>query len=122
MKFQKHVKREVRELLSQQLKQYEKEISMTEEERRLLHEWVASGRSPYDNGDYIYTGGVPADFISALRMERDLQEWFDNLSEEEKLAEIHGSCYQYDTAADDISVETLPFNLLDMPDEELPFQ
>lgn len=52
---------------------------------RELHEWVAKGRSPYDNGDYICgAGGYPLDFISALRAEKELQDWFDSLSEAEK--------------------------------------
>ena len=49
MKFQKHVKREIRELLIQRLKEYEKNIKMSKHEKRLLYEWVSSGRSPYDN-------------------------------------------------------------------------
>ena len=61
---------------------------MSKEECRELHEWVAKGRSPYDNGDYICgAGGYPLDFISALRAEKELQDWFDSLSEEEKEAE-----------------------------------
>ena len=45
---------------------------MTREERRLLHEWVSSGHSTYDNGSYIYGAGVPLDFVSALRYEREV--------------------------------------------------
>ena len=36
MKFQKHVKIEMRELLTQQLKEYEKNTKMSKHERRLL--------------------------------------------------------------------------------------
>jgi len=73
MKFQKHVPKEDREILREQLKQYEKETEMTPEEREELHEWVASGRSPYTNGDYIcYDGGYPVDFVSALRTLKDI--------------------------------------------------
>ena len=57
VKFQKHVKRGVREYLKQQLKEYESKTQMSKEERLLLHEWVSTGRSPYENGDYIYGAG-----------------------------------------------------------------
>ena len=61
---------------------------MSKEECRELHEWVAKGRSSYDNSNYICgAGGYPLDFISALRAEKELQDWFDSLSEEEKEAE-----------------------------------
>ena len=53
MKFHRHVTQEVRELLLEQLKEYEAITPMNKEERKTLHDWVASGRSPYDNGDYI---------------------------------------------------------------------
>ena len=53
MRFYKNVPQENREFLKEQLKKYEKEMAMTSGERKELHKWVASGRSPYDNGDYI---------------------------------------------------------------------
>lgn len=96
MKFHRHVTQEVRELLLEQLKEYEAMTPMNKEKRKALHNWVANGRSPYDNGDYICGyGGFPLDFISALRAEKELQDWFDGLSEEEKETERHGCCYQY---------------------------
>ena len=121
MKFQRHVKREVRDLLSEQLKEYEAGFTMTREERRLLHEWVASGHSPYDNGNYIYGAGVPLDFVSALRCEQELQERFNDLSEEEKEAELQGIHYQYDTVADEFSINLDSSFPLPELDEELPF-
>lgn len=85
MRFHKNIPQEVRAFLQEQLKEYETNTPMSKEERRELHEWVAKGRSPYDNGDYICgAGGYPLDFISALRAEKELQDWFDSLSEEEK--------------------------------------
>lgn len=121
MKFQRHVKREVRDLLSEQLKEYEAGFTMTREERRLLHEWVSSGHSPYDNGNYIYGAGVPLDFVSALRCEQELQERFNDLSEEEKEAELQGIHYQYDTVADEFSINLDSSFPLPELDEELPF-
>ena len=55
MRFRKNVPAEHREFLQEQLKQYKKEITMSKDELRELEKWVASGRSPYDNGDYIYS-------------------------------------------------------------------
>lgn len=123
MKFHRHVTQEVRELLLEQLKEYEAMTPMNKEERKALHNWVANGRSPYDNGDYICgDGGFPLDFISALRAEKELQDWFDGLSEEEKETERHGCCYQYSPQTNEIYFG-LP--ALQRPDEEecdLPFQ
>ena len=100
-------------------KKYEKEMAMTSEERKELHKWVASGRSPYDNGDYIYgENGWPMDFVSAMRFEADQMEWFASLSEEEKQA-LQGKSQQYDTELDEpISMYT---GILDEGEEYLPF-
>ena len=121
MKFQRHVKREVRDLLSEQLKNYEAGFTMTYEERRLLQEWVSSGHSPYDNGNYVYGAGVPLDFVSALRCERELQERFSDLSKEEKEAEFQSIHSQYDTVADEFSIDLDSRFPLPELDEELPF-
>lgn len=123
MKFHTNVKREVRELLKEQLKEYEAHTRMTKEERKELYAWVASGRSPYDNGDFICgADGIPLDFISALRSNQELQNWFDSLSEEEKQAEIYGQCYRYDTETDDVYFDITALDSLNLKDEELPFQ
>lgn len=117
MKFQKHIKREVREYLNQQLKEYESETQMSKEERILLHEWVSSGRSPYENGDYIYGAGGLLDFISAHRA---MQEITDTPEEMPDIGmEIPA---QYDTTADDIMQDISRLNLPDVADEDLPFQ
>lgn len=123
MKFQKQVKREVRELLQEQLKEYESHTRMTKQERKELHTWVASGRSPYDNGDYLCgADGCPLDFISALRSNKELQNWFGNLSDEEKQAEIQGFCCRFNTQNDDIYFDVTTLCIPDHEDEELPFQ
>ena len=58
---------------------------MTKDELRELKKWVASGRSPYDNGDYIYSeNGCPMDFVSAMRFQDEMYEWWMSLSEEER--------------------------------------
>ena len=50
---------------------------ITSEERQDLREWVKSGHSPYDNGDYVATeSGWPMDFINARRfLEDEFQEY-----------------------------------------------
>ena len=84
MRFHKNIPQEVRAFLQAQLKEYEANTPMSKEERRELHKWVAKGRSPYDNGDYICGADWnPLDFISALRAEKELQDWFESLSEED---------------------------------------
>lgn len=119
MRFHKNVPLEHREFLTEQLKKYEKEMAMTSEERKELHKWVARGRSPYDNGDYIYgENGWPMDFVSAMRFEADQMEWFASLSEEEKRA-LQGRAQQYDTELDEpISMFAGSFG---EGDEYLPF-
>ena len=121
MKFHKNIKREVRELLKEQLKEYESAITMTKAERRQLHEWVASGRSPYDNGSYLSDcTGSPMGFVSALRFEKDLLEWFEDLSEEEKTARLDAAV-QYDTCADDIYFNISELGVSQELSEEVPF-
>ena len=74
MKFWKKVPQEVRTVLSEQYKQYVKEVPMTPAERKELQTWVRSGHSPYDNGWYIATEvGIPMDFVNALRMSEDME-------------------------------------------------
>lgn len=122
MRFHKNVPQENREFLRSQLKKYEKEMELTSEERQELHNWVASGRSPYDNGDYICgENGWPLDFVSAMRFLNEQKEWFESLSEEEKDALRHNNEPKYDTqAAEPLFCMSSYLCTLD-PDEELPF-
>lgn len=124
MRFKKNVPAELREILREQLKQYKKEIEMTREELHDLEEWVSSGRSPYENGDYICTeGGYPMDFISAERLQKAETEWFNSLSDDER-EEFRGrQSWQYDTATDDIyrAISDYEMQLKLDSIEELPF-
>lgn len=122
MKFHKNVSKETRELLMKQLEEYEREITMSFEERKVLHRWVASGRSPYDNGDYICgSGGYPLDFISALHSQQELEGWFEGLSEEEKQDE-RCSCHMvYNPATEEPVIDISTFIFPMEEDEELPF-
>lgn len=74
MKFTVDISQEKKEYLEELLRQYLKEIpDITKEEFKDLKDWVKSGHSPYENGDYIcYEGGGPVDFINALRLQEEL--------------------------------------------------
>ena len=74
MKFAANISQEKQEYLQELLKQYLKEIpDITKDELRDLKDWVKSGHSPYENGDYIcLEGGGPVDFVSALRLQEYL--------------------------------------------------
>jgi hypothetical protein len=122
MKFDKKVRREVREFLTQQLKEYEQSTPMSQEERQELRHWVASGHSPYENGDYVCgENGLPIDFISARRSLNDYIEWFNSLSEEEQQQERGHVELDYNTWTQDISLQAVQLPPLD-PEDELPFQ
>lgn len=122
MRFHKNVSAEMQEVLKEELKQYKKEMTLTKEELRELNKWVASGRSPYDNGDYIYTDyGCPMDFVSALRFMEELQEWFDSLSDEEREQELRDFRGDYDTQEESIVYHASDLDFKWNPDEELPF-
>lgn len=124
MKFQKKVSAENRVLLKKQFDDYKKEVSMSREELRELTKWVLGGNSPYDNGDYIYTEyGVPMDFISALRFQKEHLEWLRSLPADEQENVARKLRGEYDTASDDVvfcAAESDYAWLMD-PDEELPF-
>ncbi len=122
MRFHENVPPENREILTEQLEKYEKEMAMTSDERKELHKWVSRGRSPYDNGDYVCgENGCPMDFVSALRFMDEQMEWFESLSDEEKDALRHNDEPLYDTQMDEaVFCMSSYLRTLD-PSEELPF-
>jgi len=112
MRFNRNVPKENIEYLREELKKYEAEFNdMTTEERKALHEWVASGKSPYDNGDYIcYEGGYPVDFVSALRT-------WEEMNKEEISEPV------YDTELENIVfIASEPSGMQINPEEDLPFK
>ncbi len=71
--------------LLQELNEYEKVTPMTDEERRLLREWVASGRSVHDNGSFAcLDGGAPMDFLDVYRAEKEEQDLVNSMGPEER--------------------------------------
>ena len=104
MKFRKNVPAEHREFLQEQLKQYKKEMTMTK------------------NGDYIYSeNGCPMDFVSAMRFQDEIYEWWMSLSEEEQEQELRELRGDYDTVSDSIIINTEWSDPAMDPDAELPF-
>lgn len=78
--------------------------------------------SPYDNGDYIYSeNGCPMDFVSAMRFQDEMYEWWMSLSEEEREQELRELRGDYDTVSDSIIIDTEWSDPAMDPDAELPF-
>ena len=78
------INKEKRQLLKQELREYEKVTPMTEEEREALHEWVAAGNSVHENGSMAsYESGRPVDFLDVYREEEEIRRALDSMSYEE---------------------------------------
>ena len=61
--------------LKEELKEYEKETPMTDEERDALHEWVDDGHSVHENPRCgVWDGNVPIDFLDTYRWEKEEAE------------------------------------------------
>ena len=78
------ISKEKRQFLKKELKEYEKTTPMTENERKILHEWVAAGNSVHENGSMaVYEGGRPVDFLDVYREEEEIRRALDAMSHEE---------------------------------------
>ena len=67
-------KREIRNALRRELKQYEASIgTLAPDEREALHQWVNGGNSVYENASWLAgEDGNPLCFIAAIRLEADM--------------------------------------------------
>jgi len=76
MKAQIHCDEEKSECLQRTLEEYMASIgSLTDEEKQELYEWVASGKSVYDNPNFFSDeNGFPLGFIEAFRANIDMCE------------------------------------------------
>lgn len=78
-----------------ELIEYEKNTEMTDEERKVLREWVLDGNSVHSNGSMAYTGnGVPSDFLDVYRYEEEIRSELEQLSPREQenyLARLQGT-------------------------------
>jgi len=125
MRFNKNVPQALQAILVEQLNEYEHSFKdMSKEERKLLHEWVKNGNSPYENGDYVCDDNChPMDFVNTLRFWEEMNEYYDSLTEEEK-REFHGenrvsaSIPEYTS---DEEAFDLPADLLDKIEKEITF-
>ena len=67
---------------------YLEDHDATKEERREVWQWVHRGMDIYSNPWlYAWSGGFPMDLLSAMRFDKNLSDWFDSLSPEEREAE-----------------------------------
>ena len=90
---------------------------MSKEERKLLHEWVKNGNSPYENGDYVCDDNCqPMDFVNTLRFWEEMNEYNDSLTEEENRASASTPEYALDKKGFDI-----PADLLDKIEKKITF-
>ena len=63
----------------------------------------------------------PMDFVSAMRFQDEMYEWWMSLSEEEREQELNELRGDYDTISDSIIINTEWCDLEMDPDAELPF-
>jgi len=77
-----HAKRETRNALRMELKQYEASVGdLTSDERKALHQWVTDGNSVYDNANWLAgEDGKPLCFIAAIRLEADMFSYPEHYS------------------------------------------
>ena len=103
----KEWKREYRKKCWLEMRAYLKNFPViTSEERQDLREWVKSGHSPYDNGDYVATeSGRPMDFIRARRFLED--EYREYLKDPEAYRGKPDTCESFSASHD--SDSDLPF-------------
>ena len=103
------IEKERRSYLKKELREYEKETPMTEEERKILHEWVDEGNSVHENGsNACYEGGRPLDFLDVYREEEEIRQTLDSLCGEEReryLCEIRHEPYVPDLLAEIYKLE-----------------
>ena len=69
-----------------EVQEYLAEMNATKAERDDVWYWVHHGADIYDNPWFYYNdAGWPADLVTALRMDRDLREEYEAMTEEERL-------------------------------------
>ena len=69
-----YTKREIRNVLRRELKQYEASVGdLSPDERKELHQWVADGNSVYENAFWLAgEDGNPLCYIAAMRLVSDM--------------------------------------------------
>lgn len=96
--------KEYMRFLKKELKEYEAETFMTEDERSALHEWVNAGNSVHENGSMAsYEGGRPMDFLDVYRDEEEIRKTLDRLEGKEREKYLRG--LRGEKNAEDLSEE-----------------
>ena len=71
--------------LRREVQEYLRENGATKEERATVWQMVHEGYDYLSNPwFYAFDGGILMDLIAALRFDRDLQEWYDSMTPEER--------------------------------------
>ena len=71
-----------KQLLQEQLSEYEAHLNLTRFERQLLHRWVRCGNDILSNPWHFDIDGWELDFISALRTDAGIYELRKRIAEE----------------------------------------
>ncbi len=125
MKFNKHISRELQELLTSQLEEYIKITPMTKKELRAVREWVKDGHSVYENmSGAFYDGQVPMEFLTEWRDDEYIRKHTKGMAPEE-VRRFALSYYGWDDEDESPLQSELSYGLkpLILADgEELPFQ
>lgn len=75
MKFNKHLSKEIREMLEKQYKEYIKNTPMTKKEQWAVREWVKDGHSVYENPRSAWhEGQIPVEFLTIYREEEYIRQ------------------------------------------------
>lgn len=125
MKFNKHLSKEIQEMLEKQYKEYIKNTPMTKKEQRAVREWVKDGHSVYENprGAW-YEGQVPVEFLTIYREEEYIRQHTKGMNPEE--ARRFALEYYGWSDEEELPVQSgepdLGFDFQINENEELPFQ
>lgn len=97
-----------------ELIEYEKNTEMTDEERKVLREWVLDGNSVHSNGSMSYSeNGISSDFLDVYRYEEEIRCELEQLSPREQenyLARIQGTD-TLDNLREDLNELTVKFRI-----------
>lgn len=125
MKFNKHLSKEIQEMLEKQYKEYIKNTPMTKKEQRAVREWVKDGHSVYENPSGAWNEGqVPVEFLTIYREEEYIRQHTKGMNSEESrrfALEYYGWSDKKELP-EQCGEPDLVFNFQINENEELPFQ
>ena len=125
MKFNKHLSKEIQEMLEKQYKEYIKNTPMTKKEQRAVREWVKDGHSVYENPRGAWhEGQVPIEFLTIYREEEYIRQHTKGMNSEEArrfALEYYGWSEEEELPVQSVE-PNLRFDFQINENEELPFQ